>query len=302
MTRAPIVLATCLAWPVASTSDARLAAALRARGRRVETAPWNGAFAPFASATAVVIRATWDYHEAPDAYLAWLSRLDPSRTFNAPGLIRWNLAKTHVLELGARGARVPRSIEAAAEPAAIGDALDRLGLGEAVIKPIIGASGFGVERVTRGTEAAALARADASKRTARVLVQERVHGIETGELAGVFFDGCFSHGLRRTPAPGDFRVNSQYGGRMERAELPAAVVREMDGVLALLPVLPLYARVDGVADGQGFILMEVEVNEPGLGLDLVEGAADRFADALLARLARSGDGMVSGVDKPASTA
>jgi hypothetical protein len=30
--------------------------------------------------------------------------------------------------------------------------------------------------------------------------------------------------------------------------------------------------------------MEVEVNEPGLGMDLVPGAADRFADALLARL------------------
>jgi len=33
-----------------------------------------------------------------------------------------------------------------------------------------------------------------------------------------------------------------------------------------------------------FVLIEVEVNEPGLGLDLAPGAADRFADALLARL------------------
>ncbi len=30
--------------------------------------------------------------------------------------------------------------------------------------------------------------------------------------------------------------------------------------------------------------MELEVNEPGLGMHLVPGAADRFADALLARL------------------
>jgi len=33
-------------------------------------------------------------------------------------------------------------------------------------------------------------------------------------------------------------------------------------------------------------LMEVEVNEPGLGMDLVPGSAERFADALLARLGR----------------
>jgi hypothetical protein len=31
------------------------------------------------------------------------------------------------------------------------------------------------------------------------------------------------------------------------------------------------------------VLMEVEVNEPALGLDLVQGAAERFADALFRR-------------------
>ena len=284
MTGAPLVLATCAAWPELSASDERLAAALRARGRRVEAAAWNGAFAPFAQAEAVVIRSTWDYHHAPDAYLAWLARLDAARTFNPPPLVRWNLSKAHVLDLGARGARVPRTLEAAAEPAAIAGALERLGLREAVIKPLIGASGAGVERVARGDEAAALARAQADKTLDRVLVQERVAGIEQGELAGVFFDGAFSHGLRRTPAPGDFRVNSRYGGTMQAETLSAPVVRAMAEVLALLPALPLYARVDGVAAAGGFVVMEVEVNEPGLGLDLAEGAGARFADALLARL------------------
>src|SRR5262249_45788198 len=101
-----------------------------------------------------------------------------------------------------------------------------------------------------------------------------------------FFDGAFSHGLRRVPAPGEFRINSRYGGRMEAARLPDGVVEQMIRVLALLPAPALYARVDGVANDTGFMLMEVEVNEPGLGMDLVPGAADRFADALLARLGR----------------
>jgi hypothetical protein len=46
----------------------------------------------------------------------------------------------------------------------------------------------------------------------------------------------------------------------------------------------VYARIDGVVQGPRFVLMEVEVNEPGLGLDLVPGAADRFADALVRHL------------------
>ncbi|HEU5193706.1 MAG TPA: glutathione synthetase [Methylomirabilota bacterium] len=285
MTGVPIVLATCAAWPEVSASDARLAAALEARGRRVTAAPWNGPFAPFAEAAAVVIRSTWDYHEAPGDYLAWLARLDAARTLNPPSLVRWNLSKAHVLDLGARGVRVPRSLEAEATPVALAGALARLGLDEAVIKPLIGGSGFGVERVRRGDEAAALGRALAHKPTERLLVQEWLPGIERGELAGVFFDGVFSHGLRRVPAAGEFRVNSQYGGTMEAAALEPAVVRAMTDVLAQLPTRPLYARVDGLVHDAGFTLMEVEVNDPGLGLDLVGGAADRFADALLARLA-----------------
>jgi len=284
VSEAPIVLATCATWPALYASDTCLAAALRARGRLVEAAPWNGPFAPFAVAAAVVVRATWDYHADPDAYRAWLARLDPARTFNPPALILWNLSKAHVLDLGARGARVPRSLEVDASPAALAEALARLDVREAVIKPLIGAGGFGVERVHRGGEAAALARAQACKPTERLLVQELLAGIEHGELAGVFFDGVFSHGLRRRPAPGEFRVNTQYGGSMEAATLPAAIVQDMASVLGLLPGPALYARVDGVAVDGRFVLMEVEVNEPGLGLDLVAGAADRFAEAILARV------------------
>jgi glutathione synthase/RimK-type ligase-like ATP-grasp enzyme len=282
----PVVLVTCRAWPELSASDRCLAAALQARGWRLEVAPWNGPFEPFAGAEAVVVRASWDYHEAPDDYQAWLDRLDPERTFNAPALIRWNLSKAYVLDLGARGAPVPRSRLVAAEPESVAAALEALGLAEAVIKPVVGASGFGVERVRRGGEAAALARAGERKRTAQVLVQEFVAGVEHGELAGVFFGGVFSHGLRRLPAPGEFRINAQYGGRMEAATLPAAVVEAMTAVLALLPLPSLYARVDGLAGADGFTLMEVEVNEPGLGMHLAAGSADRFANALLARLGR----------------
>jgi len=85
------------------------------------------------------------------------------------------------------------------------------------------------------------------KRSTAFLVQEFVHGIDAGEQAGVFFDGVFSHGLRRTAAPGEFRINTQYGGRIE-------------------------ATLIGPD------------NEPGLGLDLAAASADPFADALLRRL------------------
>jgi glutathione synthase/RimK-type ligase-like ATP-grasp enzyme len=153
-----------------------------------------------------------------------------------------------------------------------------------VIKPLVGASGFGVERVTSATLAADLGRARSGKTLDRVLVQEFLPEIREGEIAGVFFEGAFSHGLRRRPAAGEFRINSQYGGTMEATTLPAATIDTMRGLLALLPRSALYARVDGVIRAGRFVLMEMEVNEPGLGLDLTPGSADRFAEALLRRL------------------
>ena len=265
-------------------SDRCLADALERRGCGVEAAPWNGPFAPFARAAAVVIRATWDYHQALDEYRAWLDRVDATRTFNAPDLVRWNLEKTYLSDLATQGARVPASMVVDADPAAVAEALDRLALAEAVIKPTVGASGLGVERVSRGQEAEALARLGAVTRWPRLLVQEFLPDVAAGELAGIFIDGAFSHGLRRVPAAGEFRVNSQYGGRMEAALLSAATVDAMRLILGQLPYAPLYARIDGVRRDDCFLLMEAEVNEPGLGLHLAPGAGDRFATAVLDRV------------------
>lgn len=265
-------------------SDRCLADALERRGCGVEAAPWNGPFAPFARAAAVVIRATWDYHESLTEYRAWLDRLDATRTFNSPDLVRWNLEKTYLSELATRGVRLPASTVVEADAAAVAAALDRLALAEAVIKPTVGASGCGVERVSRGQEADALARLGTVTRWPRVLVQEFLPEVAAGELAGVFFDGAFSHGLRRVPAAGEFRVNSQFGGRMEAASLDARTVDAMARIVTQFPRPSLYARIDGVTRGDHFLLMEVEVNEPGLGLHLDPGAGDRFAEALIGRL------------------
>src|SRR5438094_647723 len=121
------------------------------RGRNVVSAPWNDAFEPFAHGP-VVIRSTWDYHETPDAYVAWLDRLPTGRAFNPPSLIRWNLAKTYVLDLAQRGAPVPRSRAAVAEPGAVAAAMTALGLHDAVIKPLIGTRGLGLDLVAGAAE------------------------------------------------------------------------------------------------------------------------------------------------------
>ena len=71
----------------------------------------------------------------------------------------------------------------AAEAGAVASALDELRLDEAVIKPAIGASGVGVERVRRGDEAAGVDRLRAGARADQVLVQEFMADITGGDAA-----------------------------------------------------------------------------------------------------------------------
>jgi hypothetical protein len=55
-------------------------------------------------------------------------------------------------------------------------------------------------------------------------------------------------------------------------------------VTARFGMTPLYARIDLLPGPDGPALVEVEVTEPSLFLTYADGAADRFAAALAARL------------------
>ena len=46
----------------------------------------------------------------------------------------------------------------------------------------------------------------------------------------------------------------------------------------------LYCRIDAVARDGKLVLMELELIEPELFLGLAEGAAERFAEAIVARM------------------
>lgn len=119
-----------------------------------------------------------------------------------------------------------------------------------------------------------------------VLVQPFVEEVRVrGEWSVVFVDGDMTHAVPKRPQPGDFRVQPHLGGRVETPPLPAAVPEAARAVMAALPLPPLYARIDGVETASGWRLMEVEVNEPGLFFTHAPAAAERFADAIVRRLA-----------------
>jgi glutathione synthase/RimK-type ligase-like ATP-grasp enzyme len=99
----------------------------------------------------------------------------------------------------------------------------------------------------------------------------------------MFVDGAFTHAVRKRPAPGDFRVQRDFGGRIEPLVPPPGLRAFADGVLAAVAHAWIYARVDVVDTARGPVLMELELIEPDLFLALAPEAAERLASALLAR-------------------
>jgi len=280
-----IVLATACDQPGITESDRLYAEALELRGCRVAGAPWDGSRAAFAGADAVVIRSTWGYYRALDRFRDWTEAMAiATRLFNPISLVRWNLRKDYVGKLAAAGVRVPRSHFVACEAVAIDRVLAGAGWDRAVVKPAAGASGHSVELLTRATLAEQVAGLSDEARTSGVVVQEFLPEIAEGELSLVYFDGAFSHAIRKRPPPGEFRSNSRYGPT-RNAETPAPEVAQQGAAcLRALPEMPLYARVDGVVRDGVLIVIEVEALEPALFMEFDPPSAERFADATLRRL------------------
>lgn len=280
-----IVLATSRGDPDVTVSDRLYAEALERRGFHVVGAPWDGPQEAFEGARAVVLRSTWGYYRALQAFRTWTEAMASStQLFNPIGLVRWNLRKDYVGKLAAAGVRVPGTHVVACEAAAIEGVFGETGWDRAVIKPASGASGYSVELVERGAVDAAVLRLANEAPDTGVLVQEFLPEIADGELSMVYFDGVFSHAIRKRPPAGEFRSNSRYGPTRNAETPPAIAVEQGAACLHALPELPLYARVDGVLRNGQLIVIEVEVLEPALFMEFDPPSAERFAEATVRRL------------------
>ena len=106
-----------------------------------------------------------------------------------------------------------------------------------------------------------------------------------GEYSFIFIGGEFCHALVKRAVPGDYRIQSKYGGTETPVDPPADDLSEASAIIAMLDEAPLYARVDMVRREDGrLLLMELEAIEPYLYP--VEGPrlGDMIAEAVRQRL------------------
>ena len=261
--------------------DALAVGPLRSLGWTVEAVPWRRPDVDWAAFDLVIIRSTWDYHLAPDEFLTTLATIDDRAGLANPlDLVRWNSRKTYLRDLEAAGVPVvPTVFCDRLTRASLDRGFHDLGSDTLVVKPVVGASASGTRLVRRDSTSPDEVGLDERP----CLMQPLVTAVlSEGEYSVFYFDGAFSHVVRKTPAPGDFRVQEEHGGRTVVTAADASLRRAADAVLDTLATGPLYARVDLVRapNASGFWLMELELIEPVLYLAMDREAPGRLAEGV----------------------
>lgn len=273
---------------------APLSAALTAIGADCSAPAWDDPGVDWSRFDVAVLRSTWDYTQRFDEFVAWAAHAAARTTLvNPPEVVRWNTDKHYLAALAAAGVPVvPSAFIEPGEDAA--GALRRFmdsHPGEFVVKPSIGAGSRDAQRHDPLRHDAALAHArrllDAGRSALLQPYLARVD--EDGETALIFFDGEFSHAIRKGPLlrPGEEATRALFATEHITPRVPdAAETAIARRTLAATPFARplLYARVDLIRDDAGApCVLELELTEPSLFFAHGAGSAERFAAAILAR-------------------
>ena len=288
-----IALVSYAGLPGLTDDDRLLAASLRERGARTTAVVWSDPDIDWSAFDAIVVRSCWDYFLRADEFFQWLSHLECSgaHVLNPARTLRWNAEKTYLRELDSAGIPVvPTHWMALGATESLTALRRRTGWSELVVKPAISGSAHETWRSSPGEEHRDDERLAAMTAAGCVLVQPLVDVIaDDGEWSLVFIDGEYSHAVLKRPRSGDFRVQIEHGGSVASAEPGATLVAQARAALRAATAEGaemLYARVDGCVVDDELLLMELELIEPVLFLGTSPGAADRLADAVLARIGR----------------
>lgn len=254
----------------------------------MEVADWDDPSVDWGRFDAAIIRATWNYHVDPKAFLEWVDRASLlTRIVNPPDVVRWNLDKRYLADVAAAGLPVI--------PTVFLDSMDeaeRTDLtGDIVVKPTVSAGSNDTAR-HRGDPSAALVHAGAIIASGRAaMVQPYDHDIDRlAETGVVCLGGTVSHAFAKSAMLRD-GLGSHNGLFFEEEIAPRTPVDAERGLAeAVLAMLvqrfgdaPTYARVDMVGGATGRPrIMEVELIEPSLFLHVDDGAPDRAAETFLA--------------------
>ena len=240
---------------------------------------------------AVLIRSTWDYQLDLQGFQDVLRAIDRSsaRLENPIDLVMWNISKTYLRDLEARGVKiVPTLWRQGLRAEQVVAFFDELDAREIVIKPVVSANADYTFWLSRNEVDRFISELVAVFQERDFMVQPFMRGIvDEGEFSLFFFAGKYSHAILKTPQPQDFRVQEEHGGILRSVEPDSLLLARARDTLEVLDPQPLYARVDLVRVPDNFAVMELELIEPSLYFNMDLASPERFATAFVQWMSQS---------------
>lgn len=250
------------------TEDGIVRAALEKEGLRVARVDWSRPGFDWGGTQLAVFRTTWDYFYRIHEFLPWLDdTATKTQLMNPYPLIRWNLNKRYLLDLEAKGVRIPPTrLVARGETWDLKNSFNEWNCAELIIKPCVGGTARHTYRISPEECAAQQLVFDGLCKEEDMLVQPFLTSItEVGEVSLLLFGGMYSHAVIKRAKAGDFRVQDDFGGTALPYTPTEAELQLAHQCVRACAVQPAYARVDIVYDPEGYpSVSELEMIEPEL--------------------------------------
>lgn len=279
-----IALLTCANLPELTPADQLLIPELAKYGITASAVIWNDKTVHWPDFDYLIFRNTWDYFEKEKEFNLWLDHIEESgiKTLNPIEVIKENKHKFYLREMEKAGIRIiPTIFINKTNNLTLTDIIPS-NWEKAVIKPAFsgGAYQTAVFELANLAEINNKYQSIASEK--ELLLQQFMPEIQTlGETSFIFFNKKFSHCINKKPIEGDFRVQSQFGGKYALIEPSSLLIEKAQKVVNQFKGNLLYARVDGIITGNELHLMEIECIEPDLYFNLSEGSHQKFVQSIL---------------------
>ena len=243
---------------------------------------WNDTNFNWSSTKSAIFRSTWDYFDQFSNFRNWLELVkEQCYLINPYEQINWNLDKHYLLDLQKLDLPIVESIFVSKKTQLNLETISKSkNWKDIVIKPTIS----GAARHTYHLKNHEIKKFQdkwlSLTNNEDFLVQEFQKNIlSTGEIAVMIFGGEYSHSVLKKAKKGDFRVQDDFGGSVEKINPSLEIIELAEKTVKSLKTLPLYARVDIIFDnGNNPVISELELIEPELWFRFKEESAYKLAE------------------------
>jgi len=243
---------------------------------------WNDTNFNWSSTKSAIFRSTWDYFDQFSNFRNWLDLVkDQCYLINPYQQINWNLDKHYLIDLQKLDLPIVESVFVSKKTNLNLETISKSkNWKDIVIKPTIS----GAARHTY------LLKNDEIKNFQEkwlsltsmedFMVQEFQNNIlSSGEIAVMLFGGKYSHSVLKKAKKGDFRVQDDFGGSVEKINPSLEIIQLAEKTIKSLKTIPIYARVDIIFDNNNRpVISELELIEPELWFRFKEESAYKLAE------------------------